>query len=194
MRGKTTGTTSYPWQSSSTTIRSTPLPNNCKGTSRVMLSHHWGSVLLVAHWQSCTRSHSSCLLLVCVMRCDAFYSIIRTLWLLIHVLMWWCVWSSSIEVYILASCRRSTSLESQLSFRDSYLAWGVIAFEWSPNSTIVVTYWLAQYLGQYWSPWDVTGIDQKVFLRAYWCHWDCENSQRIGGDMAEWSLWHIVWV
>jgi len=105
----------------------------CKGTSRAALSHHWGSVLLVAHWQSCTRSHSSCLLPVCVMWCDAFYSIIRTLWLLIHVLMWWCVWSSSIEVYILASCRRSTSLESQLSFRDSYLAWGVIAFEWFPN-------------------------------------------------------------
>ena len=43
----------------------------CKGTSRVMLSHHWGSVLLVAHWQSCTHSHSSCLLLVCVMRCES---------------------------------------------------------------------------------------------------------------------------
>jgi len=32
----------------------------CKGTSRVLLSHHWGSVLLVAHWQSCTLSHHSC--------------------------------------------------------------------------------------------------------------------------------------
>jgi len=42
----------------------------CKGTSRVTLSHHWGPVLLVAHWQSCTRSHSSCLLSVCVMRCE----------------------------------------------------------------------------------------------------------------------------
>jgi len=73
------------------------LGSNCKGTSRITLSHHWGSVLLVAHWQSCTRSHSSCLLPVCVMRRDAFYSIVRTLWLLIHVLMWWYMWSSSVE-------------------------------------------------------------------------------------------------
>ena len=36
----------------------------------------------------------------------------------------------------------------------------------------------------------MTGIDQKVFLRAFHSLWDHENRQRIDGDMAEWSLWH----
>ena len=35
----------------------------------------------------------------------------------------------------------------------------------------------------------MTGIDQKVFSRAFCNHWDCENCRRIGGDMAKWSLW-----
>ena len=35
----------------------------------------------------------------------------------------------------------------------------------------------------------MTGINQKVFSRAFGCHWDCENRQRIDGDMAKWSLW-----
>ena len=30
---------------------------------------------------------------------------------------------------------------------------------------MVVIYWSAQYLNQYWSPQDMTGIDQKVFAR-----------------------------
>jgi len=30
---------------------------------------------------------------------------------------------------------------------------------------MVVTYWSAQYLNQYWSSQDMTGIDQKVFAR-----------------------------
>ena len=38
----------------------------------------------------------------------------------------------------------------------------------------------------------MTGIDQKVFSRAFKYYWDCENCQRIDGDMAEWSLWHFA--
>ena len=37
----------------------------------------------------------------------------------------------------------------------------------------------------------MTGIDRKVFLRALSWFWDRGNSRRIGGDMAEWSLWHM---
>ena len=58
---------------------------------------------------------------------------------------------------------------------------------------MVITYWSAWYLGQYWLLWDVTGTDQKVFLRAFCSHWDHENYQRIDGDMAKWSLWQWVW-
>jgi len=76
--------------------------------------------------------HRSYLFSVCVMQCNAFLSKYRTLWLLIHVLMWQCMWSSSIEVYILASCRRYTSLESQLSFWDYLIAWRVTTSEWFP--------------------------------------------------------------
>ena len=36
----------------------------------------------------------------------------------------------------------------------------------------------------------MTGIDQKVFSRAFRSRWDHENHQRINGDMAKWSLWH----
>ena len=39
----------------------------------------------------------------------------------------------------------------------------------------MVTSWSAWYLGQYWLPWDMTSIDQKVFSRAFWCCWDCGN-------------------
>ena len=35
----------------------------------------------------------------------------------------------------------------------------------------------------------MTGTNRKVFSRAFCSRWDCGNSQRIGGDMAEWSLW-----
>jgi len=54
---------------------------------------------------------------------------------------------------------------------------------------MVVTSWSAWYLSQYWFPWDMTGIDWKVFSKAFHSHWDCENCWRIDGDMAEWSLW-----
>ena len=37
---------------------------------------------------------------------------------------------------ILASCHKYTLLESQLSFRDYPLAWGVIASEWFPNNLL----------------------------------------------------------
>ena len=106
----------------------------CKGTSKMVLSQYWESVLLVAQWQYMYAfpSFLSSLCLCHVVQCLLF--IIRTLWLLIHVLMWWCMWSSSVEVYILASCRRYTSLESQLSFQDYPLAWRVIASEWFPYS------------------------------------------------------------
>ena len=48
----------------------------------------------------------------------------------------------------------------------------------------------------------MTGINQKVFLRALSWLWDRGNHQRIDGDMAKWSLWqddptpngiHYVW-
>ena len=43
----------------------------------------------------------------------------------------------------------------------------------------------------------MTGINWKVFLRAFHSPWDCENCWRIDGDMAKWSLWHypplLVW-
>jgi len=69
---------------------------NCKGTSRVMLSHYWGAVLLVALWQY-VYAFSSFLSSLCLCRVvRAFYSNIRTLWLLIHVPMWYCMWSSSV--------------------------------------------------------------------------------------------------
>ena len=55
---------------------------------------------------------------------------------------------------------------------------------------MVVTCWSAWYLSYYSLPQDVTGINQKVFLRAFHSHWDCENCQIIDGDMAKWSLWH----
>ena len=35
----------------------------------------------------------------------------------------------------------------------------------------------------------MTGIYQKVFLRALSWLWDHGNRWRIGGDMTEWSLW-----
>jgi len=54
---------------------------------------------------------------------------------------------------------------------------------------MVVTSWSAYYLSQYWLLWGVTGIDRKVFSRAFRSRWDRENRWRIGGDMAEWSLW-----
>ena len=38
----------------------------------------------------------------------------------------------------------------------------------------------------------MTSIYQKVLLRAFRSHWDCENQWRIDGDMAEWSLWHYL--
>jgi len=46
------------------------------------------------------------------------------------------MWSSSVEVYIIASCCRYTSLEFQLSFRNYPLAWRVIASEWFPYSSL----------------------------------------------------------
>ena len=36
----------------------------------------------------------------------------------------------------------------------------------------------------------MTGIYQKVFLRALSWLWDRGNRRRNGGDMTEWSLWH----
>ena len=36
----------------------------------------------------------------------------------------------------------------------------------------------------------MTGTDRKVFLRAFRSRWDRENRQRIGRDMAKWSLWY----
>jgi len=36
----------------------------------------------------------------------------------------------------------------------------------------------------------MTGIYQKVFLRALSWPWDRGNRWRIGGDMTEWSLWY----
>jgi len=61
--------------------------DNCKGTSRVTLSHYWGSVLLVAQWQY-VYAFPSFLSSLCLCRVvRAFYSIIRTLWLLIHAVM-----------------------------------------------------------------------------------------------------------
>jgi len=39
----------------------------------------------------------------------------------------------------------------------------------------------------------MTGIDWKVFLRAFQSHWDYENHQGIGGDIAEWSLWQYLY-
>jgi len=39
---------------------------------------------------------------------------------------------------------------------------------------------------------NMTGIDQKVFSRAFCSHWDCKNHQRIDEDMAEWSLWQLL--
>ena len=38
----------------------------------------------------------------------------------------------------------------------------------------------------------MTGINQKVFLRALSWFWDYGNRQRIGGDMTEWSLWQSL--
>ena len=32
----------------------------------------------------------------------------------------------------------------------------------------------------------MTDINWKVFLRAFCCHWNCENHWRINGDMAKW--------
>jgi len=40
----------------------------------------------------------------------------------------------------------------------------------------------------------MTGIDRKVFSRAFCSCWDHENHQRIGGDMAEWSLWQSYYL
>ena len=57
---------------------------------------------------------------------------------------------------------------------------------------MTVICWSTWYLSQYWLPRDVTSIDWKVFSRAFGCHWDCENCWRINGNMAKWSLWHIV--
>jgi len=37
----------------------------------------------------------------------------------------------------------------------------------------------------------MTGIDRKVFLRALSWLWDRGNRRRFGGDMTEWSLWHL---
>jgi len=60
----------------------------CKGTSRVVLSRYWGSVLLVALWQY-VYAFPSFLSSFCLCRVVwAFLSNIRTLWLLIHMPMW----------------------------------------------------------------------------------------------------------
>jgi len=61
----------------------------------------------------------------------------------------------------------------------------------SANQYLALINW---YLNEHWLFWHVLGIVWKVCLRAFRHSLDCGNRASICGDMAEWSLWHIIFI